>query len=92
MSNFKYYLEKAQDITEGGYESILEDETKIKAIRALTSFKNAYNQLLNADWDILNELEANELYPFKESFDEINIVEWVLNAIKEIESKMNRSI
>ena len=48
----------------------------------LRNFESAYNELLT-EWHTNTEqcdAVLNTMYPFKESFDEININDWVLDA------------
>lgn len=55
-------------------------------INALQEFKNAYNNLLD-QWlknDVLNETESIKLYPFNNSFDELEINEWIDRTITEL--------
>ena len=55
-------------------------------INALQEFKNAYNNLLD-QWlknDVLNEAESIKLYPFNNSFDELEINEWIDRTITEL--------
>lgn len=55
-------------------------------INALQEFKNAYNNLLD-QWlknDVLNETKSIKLYPFNNSFDELEINEWIDRTITEL--------
>ena len=55
-------------------------------INALQEFKNAYNNLLD-QWfknDVLNETESIKLYPFNNSFDELEINKWIDSTITEL--------
>lgn len=55
-------------------------------INALQEFKNAYNNLLD-QWlknDVLNETESIKLYPFNNSFDELEINEWIDRTITDL--------
>jgi hypothetical protein len=61
-------------------------EMNNELINALQEFKNAYNNLLD-QWlknDVLNETESIKLYPFNNSFDELEINEWIDNTITEL--------
>lgn len=65
-------------------------------LEALKQFKEAYNTI-NELWGNnplrdLNELNAIELYPFKKSFDEIDVNTWINETITELkEIKKNDS-
>jgi AICAR transformylase/IMP cyclohydrolase PurH len=59
----------------------------MEAWSALIIMKKAYNDLLDVwhqDEIDLNDLKANNLYPFEQSFDEIEINEWLDAAISEL--------
>jgi len=61
-------------------------EMNNELINALQEFKNAYNNLLD-QWlknDVLNEAESIKLYPFNNSFDELEINEWIDRTITEL--------
>lgn len=61
-------------------------EMNNELINALQEFKNAYNNLLD-QWlknDVLNETESIKLYPFNDSFDELEINEWIDSTITEL--------
>ena len=63
----------------------------LEAWGALISMRKAYNDLLDVwhqdDVD-LNDLEANKLYPFEQSFDELEINEWLDAAISELRERL----
>lgn len=58
-----------------------------KQIQALHQFRKAYINLLE-HWEHnetdLSDLKSISHYPFENSFDEYNIIEWTLQAEKEI--------
>ena len=61
-------------------------EMNNELINALQEFKNAYNNLLD-QWfknDVLNETESIKLYPFNNSFDELEINKWIDSTITEL--------
>lgn len=68
---------------------ISEMSRKEEMLAALFRFKDAYNDLLEeilrVDSCDLNELDANVKYPFDKSFDELEVVEWVDAAMKELQ-------
>ena len=55
-------------------------------IKALEYFRDAYLNLLGAwqDNDILNDLDSVKLYPFENSFDELDVCTWVEESIDEL--------
>lgn len=52
-------------------------------ILALKKFKEAYFELLDA-FDPLNNTEAISLYPFEQSFDELDIATWTDESVREL--------
>lgn len=69
-------------------KSTMTQKDKIQlTIDALKAFNDGYNALINA-WDKfdLDQLDANELYPFQESFYDIDIGNWTEIAIDELEA------
>lgn len=57
----------------------------MKMIKALKNLKRAYYEVLEA-WEEtdLNETKSIKKYPFKRSFDELGLVEWIEETIKEL--------
>lgn len=56
-------------------------------ISALIEFKQAYNNLAK-EWikdDTLFKTKSIELYPFKQSYDELEVNKWIDNTITELE-------
>lgn len=76
---------------------MLQDKTseRIKVRRVATTlkrFEHAYSQLAAAIDDIdgdVNELIAKD-YPFKQSFDELNISSWVETSLFFVERKLKQ--
>lgn len=59
----------------------------MKMVEALKNLKRAYYEVLEA-WETeidLNDTESIEKYPFTESFDELDLVEWIEATIEELE-------
>lgn len=55
-------------------------------IKALNKLKEAYYEVL-IKWQTetdLNETKSIKKYPFKRSFDELGLVEWIEETIKEL--------
>ena len=54
-------------------------------IKALNKLKEAYYEVLN-EWENtdLNETKSISKYPFERSFDELGLVEWIEETIKEL--------
>ena len=54
-------------------------------IEALKNLKRAYYEVLKA-WEKtdLNKTESIKKYPFEKSFDELGLVEWIEETIKEL--------
>lgn len=68
----------------------VENEIKRQRIQgliyALQQFNYGYRNLLE-EWslsDIMDETENIDLYPFQRSFDELEIPEWVVKTITEL--------
>lgn len=65
----------------------------MEAWGALLSMKRAYNELI-AVWHQseidLNDLKANSLYPFEQSFDELGVNEWLEAATSELKEMLER--
>ncbi len=57
----------------------------MKMIKALKNLKRAYYEVLEA-WEEtdLNETKSISKYPFERSFNELNLVEWIEETIKEL--------
>ena len=57
----------------------------MKMIKALNKLKEAYYEVLN-EWENtdLNETKSIRKYPFEKSFDELGLVEWIEETIKEL--------
>ena len=70
---------------------------RVKVRRLATTlkrFEHAYSQLAAAIEDIdgdVNELIAKD-YPFKQSFDELNISQWVETCVELVEEKYHQLI
>jgi hypothetical protein len=56
---------------------------KEKTINALKDFRKAYINLVE-NWNILNGTESIKLYPFEKSFDELEVINWIDETLKEI--------
>lgn len=58
----------------------------MKMVKALENLKRAYYEVLEAWEDTdLNETKSIEKYPFKRSFDQLGLVEWIEATIEELE-------
>lgn len=57
----------------------------MKMIKALKNLKRAYYEVLEA-WEEtdLNDTESIKKYPFEKSFNELDLVEWIEETIKEL--------
>lgn len=57
----------------------------MKMIKALKNLKRAYYEVLEA-WEEtdLNETKSIRKYPFERSFNELDLIEWIEETIKEL--------
>ena len=57
----------------------------MKMVKALNKLKESYYEVLEA-WEEtdLNETKSISKYPFESSFNELNLVEWIEETIKEL--------